>query len=138
MIVIDASVALKWVFDEEWSAEALALIEADETPIAPILMLTEAGNALWRRTVSGEVTAVEAARLLDGLQALPVGYVDERPLLGEALALATTLKHPIYDCIYLAMAIDHDVTLATADLRFARTLRSRGFGDRLKLIGDES
>ena len=134
MIVVDASVALKWVFEEEWSDEAVALLEGDNV-IAPRLMAVEAANALWRRSCTGEITGPEARRLLEGLRALPVGYVDEDVLLGDALDLATRLGHPIYDCVYLATALDHDLRLATADLRFARLLRANGFGDTLHLIG---
>ena len=46
-VVIDASVALKWVFDEPDSEAAEAL--RNEELIAPALWLAEAGNALWRR-----------------------------------------------------------------------------------------
>ena len=46
-VVVDASVALKWVFDEPESEAAVAL--RDEELVAPALWLAEAANALWRR-----------------------------------------------------------------------------------------
>lgn len=135
MIVVDASVALKWVFDEEYGDEAAALRMGADVPIAPTLMLIEAGNALWRRVGRGELTADEAAERLIVLKGLPVGYIEEQALVVPALALAGALQHPVYDCIYLALALRHDIRLATADLRFARKLIDQGHGDRLLLIG---
>lgn len=136
MIVVDASVALKWVFDEEFGAEAWALADGADVPIAPTLMLIEAGNALWRRVRVGELTAAEADDMLEGLSAIPVGYVEESALIAPALVLANSLNHPIYDCIYLALALREKVRLATADLTFARLLIRHGHGDRLHLIGN--
>ncbi len=135
MIVVDASVAVKWVFDEEYGDEAVALRDAPDVPIAPTLMLVEAGNALWRRVGRGELSTEEAAELLAVLQGLPVGYVEEQALVAPALALATAMQHPIYDCIYLALALRQDIQLATADVRFARKLIANGHGERLRLIG---
>lgn len=44
----------------------------------------------------------------------------------QALALATRLDHPAYDCLYLALALSRGAALATADARFARVLRQGG------------
>jgi len=54
-LVIDASVALKWVLDETGGEAASALL--DEELIAPPLWLVEAANALWRRAQRGEISA---------------------------------------------------------------------------------
>ena len=54
-IVIDASVAVKWVLDEPRSDAALAL--RNEQLAAPALWLAEAANALWRHVRVGELTA---------------------------------------------------------------------------------
>ena len=54
-IVIDASVALKWVLNEPETGAALAL--RAEQLIAPALWLAEAANALWRHVRLGEITA---------------------------------------------------------------------------------
>lgn len=136
MIVVDASVALKWVFDEEYGEEALAIQNSLDVPIAPTLMLIEAGNALWRRVGRGELDSAEADELLAALHDIPVGYVEEYALVAPALALASAMNHPIYDCVYLALALREDVRLATADVRFARKLIAHGHHDRLHLIGE--
>jgi predicted nucleic acid-binding protein len=57
-IVIDASVALKWVLAEVNTDAADALLA--EELIAPSLWLIEAANAMWRRSRRGEFDLVEA------------------------------------------------------------------------------
>jgi predicted nucleic acid-binding protein len=42
----------------------------------------------------------------------------------RAFELATALDQPAYDCLYLALAIELEASLATADRRLARVARS--------------
>jgi len=65
-IVIDASVAVKWVLDEPESQAAVAL--GDQELIAPALWLAEAANALWRRAQAGEITNDQAGAFLSELR----------------------------------------------------------------------
>jgi predicted nucleic acid-binding protein len=45
---------------------------------------------------------------------------------GSAAALALALRQPVYDCIYLALALDEQAPLATSDARLASTAESAG------------
>lgn len=119
-IVIDASVALKWVLDEPGQAEADALL--DEELIAPSLWLLEAANALWRRSVRGELTAAEAEERLGELFHAPVTSIRIEEDLVSAARLAAELSHPVYDCLYLALALREHSCLVTADRRFHAAL----------------
>jgi predicted nucleic acid-binding protein len=115
-IVIDASVALKWVLDEPGREAADALLE--EELIAPALWLLEAANALWRRTQRGEISAEEAKERLAELYNAPVTTMTIEDDLLAAADLANRLAHPVYDCLYLAMAIRENTYVVTADSRF--------------------
>ncbi len=132
-LVIDASVALKWVLDEPGGAEAEALL--DEALIAPGLWLIEAANALWKRAGRGEISLDEAAERLQALLNAPVATPRAEDDLASALSLASQLAHPVYDCLYLALAIREDTQVVTADTRFfavaERHAVSRG---RVRLI----
>ncbi len=46
-------------------------------------------------------------------------------LAAEALALALDLDHPVYDCVYLALAIARDLPLVTADRRLIAAAQGR-------------
>jgi predicted nucleic acid-binding protein len=116
--VVDASVAIKWILPEAGS-DAAAALQGDEL-LAPAWWLAEAANALWKRAARGVITAAEAARLLSKLRNAPVAAIPVEPDVDAALALAIELRHPIYDCIYLALAIREKAVLVTADSRFFR------------------
>jgi predicted nucleic acid-binding protein len=45
-------------------------------------------------------------------------------MVPRALVMANALSHPIYDCIYLALAENEATTLVTADLRFLKAVQS--------------
>ncbi|HEU0155826.1 MAG TPA: type II toxin-antitoxin system VapC family toxin, partial [Stellaceae bacterium] len=129
-VVVDASIALKWVLDEPDSVAAAAL--QSEELIAPILWLTEAANALWRYFRSGQITAEEADVRLSALTNAPVASFPVEPHLRSALRLATEIGHPVYDCLYLALAIAHDTHVVTADRRFLTAAQSPGLRGRVR------
>jgi predicted nucleic acid-binding protein len=133
-IVIDASVAVKWVISETGSEPAAALLDQDL--MAPVLWLAEAANALWRRMRIGEITAEQAAARLAELLEAPVASLPIEPFVEEALRLAAQIGHPIYDCLYLAVALRHDVSVVTADRRFASAASGPGLKGRVRLLGE--
>ncbi|MGB6228627.1 MAG: type II toxin-antitoxin system VapC family toxin [Litorimonas sp.] len=119
-VIVDASIALKWVIAEDGSNRAVRLL--DGRPLhAPCLLLTEAANALWviqrRGTINGDGAADALARLRTAPLVFPVSDGD---LVGQALRLAQFLDHPAYDCVYLALAIERRLPVVTADRRFAK------------------
>jgi predicted nucleic acid-binding protein len=133
IIVVDASVAVKWVLDEPGSEAATAL--RGEELIAPVLWLAEASNVIWRRVRIGEIAADEARVRLSELMNAPVASLSMEPCLDRALQLATELDHPIYDCIYLALALRHDAYVVTADNRFATAASRPELTGRVRLLG---
>ncbi len=56
MIVVDASVGLKWVLPEADSPQALALLDSDERLMIPDFWLNEATNVLWLQVRKGLMT----------------------------------------------------------------------------------
>ena len=132
-IVIDASVALKWVFEEPGTEPALAL--RGEQLIAPAIWLAEGANALWRHVRLGEITAAEAFARMGELAEAPVATLSIEPHVPHALRLATELSHPVYDCIYLALALDYDTHVITDDRRFVAAVTDRpDFAGRVQLL----
>jgi predicted nucleic acid-binding protein len=133
-VVFDASVALKWVLDEPGKEAADALLE--EELIAPALWLLEAANALWRRTQRGEISGEEAKERLAELFNAPVTTMNIEDDVLAAADLAHVLGHPVYDCVYLAMAIRERTHAVTADRRFhAAVARSPTLKGVVQLLG---
>ena len=135
-IVIDSSVALKWVLDEPESEAALAL--RSEELIAPGFWLAEAANALWRHARLGQITAEEAFELVDDLTDAPVVSLPIEPRVRQALGLAIEMDRPIYDCLYLAAALHHRTEVVTADRRFASAVARSAHAGRVRLLGREA
>ena len=67
-VVVDASVAVKWLVREEHTDKALSILSAwhDEevTPAAPYLLPFEVANALHRRVFRGQLTVGDASRMI--------------------------------------------------------------------------
>ena len=114
-VVVDASVAAKWLAPEPGSVAAEALL--DDELIAPDLLYAEVANILWKKTVRGEMTAEAAALAARWLLQVPMRIHDGAGLFAESVALAQRLKHPACDCFYLAAALRSDCRLVTADRR---------------------
>jgi predicted nucleic acid-binding protein len=131
--VIDASVAVKWVLRETGSDAADALLD-DHDLIAPALWLVESGNALWRRARIGEITADEAKARLSELRNAPVVSLAIEPHVEQALDLAVELGHPVYDCLYLTVALRHRTQMVTADRRFAAAMNGSHFSGIVRLL----
>ena len=120
-LVIDASVALKWLVEESESEAALALQGRDLA--APALLRIEAANVLRTMVARGVAARGQVLDLLRLLQSAPVMIVDpDDALEGRALELAIELGHPLYDCLYLALAERLGRVLVTADGRFLKAL----------------
>jgi predicted nucleic acid-binding protein len=126
MLVVDASVAIKWVVPEDGEAEdgsdaALGLLERGL--LAPDLLLAEFANVMWKKARRGEIGASQAMEASSVLPAI-VSLVPAASYIDRALEIAIALDHPVYDCIYLAVAQTHDAPLATADRRLAERCRA--------------
>jgi predicted nucleic acid-binding protein len=123
MLIVDASVAMKWVCEEEGSDRAADLLVGWK-PAAPSIWIVETANALWRKTRTNELTADEATERLAALRSAPVRSMPVDDLIEPALKIAASLSHPIYDCLYLAAAIRSNVYVVTADRRFYNIVRN--------------
>lgn len=120
--VVDASVAVKWFVPEELSDKADQLAEAGWTLLAPRLVLAEVANAFWKK-VRRQLMTVEDGR--EHLAALPRFFdhlLETDHLLPDALQLAATLDHPVYDFFYMAIARMRDAMMVTADQRLINRL----------------
>jgi predicted nucleic acid-binding protein len=119
--VVDASVALKWFIAEPDSADAVNLRRAERL-LAPDLIVPEVGNALWKAARRGELSADEVAVAARLMEQSDVELRPMRALLRPAMSLALALDHPVYDCVYLALAAEQDCALVTADEQLIRKM----------------
>ncbi|MBK1630307.1 hypothetical protein CKO31_06005 [Thiohalocapsa halophila] len=133
--VIDASVAVKWVFPdplvEPHADRAVEVLEAIRQGrldvIQPVHWLLETTAVVVRLRPD---ILERATGLLDALE-LPV--CDEHAVLLRAARLAADLDHHLFDTLYHAVALEREATLITADERYVRKANARG---GLACLGD--
>ena len=135
-LVIDASVAVKWLVLEEMSGVAKDLSLATETLVAPRLILTEVANALARKAIQGLMDRQEATRQFRSLPQYLIEIIEIDDMIEPAFLNACALRHPIYDLIYLETARKMDTQLITADRRFASKLAGSEFARYVTLLSD--
>lgn len=89
-------------------------------------------NVAWKRFGRGELKGDEAAAIVDDLLRMPLTVVSSQTLVAPALQLAVATSRTVYDCLYLALAIDRKCKLVTADERFANALAGTAFGKHVR------
>ena len=114
-LIVDASVAVKWLFTEEGSVESRQLLAHRILRYAPDFILTEAANVIWKKARRQEIADAqpyleELARLSNAVVLCP-----SADLVVHASAIALGIDHPVYDCLYLACAEVEGAPLVTAD-----------------------
>lgn len=122
-LVVDASVAVKWLVTEHHSTHALALGSRAEALIAPDLIHAETANALWKKVARQEITTAEALARLDVGPFLETVFPTP-PLVPVALKLALAYGRTVYDSVYLALALGQNCHLVTADRRFFNAVKT--------------
>jgi predicted nucleic acid-binding protein len=113
--VIDASVAVKWFFQEAGSKEALELRDANAQLAAPDIVIVEIAHVVWKKWRRKQVSETDALALIRSARLVFAELVSTVTLIEEASKLSVALSHPIYDCLYLALAQQERVPIATAD-----------------------
>jgi predicted nucleic acid-binding protein len=117
LVVVDASVVLKWFFPETHSDAARRLLTAAHQYMAPDLLFPEVGNAVWKRVRRGELNRDEGQQLIGDLTNVAVETIATRGLIGDACAIAMATGQTVYDSTYLALAVRLDTQVVTADQR---------------------
>jgi len=131
-LVLDASVALKWAVPagkETLTSESLQLLkrytDGEINFIVPDVFWAEVGNVLWkgvRQSRWQQAVAESAASEMRGRNFFTVSSLT---LLPEALKLALFHDRSVYDCLYVALAIQFKTEMITADERLANALAAR-------------
>ena len=124
-VVVDASLAFKWLVEEVDSEKAESLVEVWNDrgiqTIAPYFMSAEVTNILHQRVRRGEMRLEEGLRLIEKLLSSGIELRHSLDIHRRALELASELgQGAAYDAHYLALAEILDCEMWTADERFYR------------------
>jgi predicted nucleic acid-binding protein len=121
-MIADANIVVYWFVETPFTRPARALANSHEL-IAPGFIRLEVANALMKYMRAGVISA-DGVR--DGTAHLDIAiseFVDGVSLVRAAVDLSIEVKHKVYDCLYLALALERQEALATADRRLAEVAR---------------
>lgn len=131
-LVIDTSVVVKWIVPEANSD--LAQLYLDAGPLtAPDLLRAELVHTLTKKVRRREITS-EQAIIGHTLCETALLFLPSMDLSRRALELSLGLRHPAYDCFFLALTESINGTLITADERLALRCASTPFASLIKLL----
>lgn len=137
IVIVDASVAVRWSIRDEFSPAADRLLSNDVLAFAPDLVFPELANALWKMERSLSISAEQANR---ALIEVPRGFdrvFDSAAFFERSFEIARTLNHPAYDCFYLALSEALQAPLVTLDRRLFNRTRGTPWADRTTLLGGD-
>ena len=138
-VVVDASVAAKWILAEEHSDLALALLSdckrAWVRMLAPALLPIEAASIVRTRILRGQFTIEEARKALSALILLEITISADPALSYLALDVACSYQlRSIYDSHYVALAMREGCDLWTADKKLVDIIIAQA--PSVRWIGD--
>ncbi len=141
--VVDASVAGKWILDDEHGVEEatdyLVRLLADEIRLhAPVLLNYEFGSLLTRATRENG-RPIESRQSLQAMKIfleLPITYhtLDSQAYL-DTLKLANDYRCSFQDASYFWLAPSLQCRLLTADVEFVRKLPVEMVNDHIAGVG---
>jgi predicted nucleic acid-binding protein len=121
MIIVDASVALKWIKEEEsFRDKALDLFQKHKTGldqiIVPNLIYIELANALVTKSNTSDELVKGALKFI--FEAELKNYEVSQKTLLNTSALAKKYNTSVYDMLYAVVAKENKANLITADDKF--------------------
>lgn len=118
-LVVDASIALTWCFDDEASSETDAIFERvrDDGAVVPGLWYLELANVLLQAERQGRIAPGDAVTRLALITQLPIvaDVHSETRTWRDVLPLARAEGLTIYDAAYLELAVRRGLWLSTRD-----------------------
>lgn len=129
VFVIDASVAAKWFLPDRSETlvdEATQLLaryaEGQVRLVVPDLFWAEFGNILWKAVRRGRCSQKAAETGLAAMKSRGLPTITSGTLVEAAFAIATAFDRTVYDSLYIALAIDCQGQLITADEKLANAV----------------
>ena len=125
--VLDCSVTVAWLFDDETTPETDALLDRlkDDRALVPMLWHLEIANVLARAHRHKRISGAQVAAHVNLLSRLPIltDAETQSHAFREILAIAGTQRLSTYDAAYLELAMRRGMALATLDKALVRAAR---------------
>lgn len=123
-LVVDASVCLKWIFEEEDSPKARLLLQKQEQKevllLVPELWEYEILNGFTSAVLRKKISHAKAKILLKLVLEAHLEIISMSDLLGKSLENAKKYQISGYDSAYLTLAKENKILLISADDRLVK------------------
>ena len=134
--VVDSSVAMKWYIPESLFAQAVGLQSCGIPLHAPDFLEIELAAIAWKKIRRDGLARADADFIIAQLPALPLTRHPTGPLVAPAFELADRINRTVYDCIYLALAVQLDGVMVTADEKLANALAGTAWANRITKLAE--
>jgi predicted nucleic acid-binding protein len=121
-LVIDSSVALKWIVEEVDSDIARRLMLSDHALACPEFALAEIANGLRCKERMAVLSPDAVIRAIDALPRFFAVLLSTQSLISDAMKLSQAIDHSVYDCLYAVASRALVAPLVTADAKFVAKL----------------
>ncbi|MGH7869092.1 MAG: type II toxin-antitoxin system VapC family toxin [Candidatus Dormibacteraceae bacterium] len=128
--VLDASVTLSWLFEDEQTAYTESILDYlyNSSAVVPTIWPLEIGNSMVVGERRGRVSIARGEQFLRQLGDLPISVesVDLNRLFSSLLNIAREHQLSVYDASYLELALRDGIPLASKDTRLCRGAQALG------------
>ena len=135
VFVLDCSIAMAWLFNDEATPKTEALLTrlTTETALVPAWWFIEITNVLAMAERKGRITPIQSDAFIADLGKLGIEQDDEAPRRTFTYLLPMCRRHRLtsYDAIYLDLAVRRNLPLATLDDDLRKTAKKLG----VRLLG---
>ena len=135
-LIVDASVAVKWLVPELHAVDSLRLLDRDIVLLAPDIILAEVGNVLWKKWRRDEIESASVPEMIADFRKIPLRLWKTEHLVFDAWNIAQSYLRSYYDSLYVALAIKNDCRMVTADLKLYNALKATSFKKYILWIED--
>jgi predicted nucleic acid-binding protein len=126
-LVLDSSVAIKWVLPEKDTPKAVRLRNefrrGAHQLFAPDVFPVEVSHALTRAERRGVIRPPAAIKRLSNVLSYPPVLYPYLPLLVRAVGISSQTRQGVYDYLYVALAEREGCELLTADAKLITNLQ---------------
>lgn len=128
--VLDCFVTMTWLFQEEATAETLALRDGlvQNNCYVPSIWPLEVNNVLWVSTRNKKITDLQAERFKYLLKSLPIEIDLKASDMINDVIFELSKKYNIscYDAAYLELSLREKLPLATLDKGLSKASKNTG------------
>jgi predicted nucleic acid-binding protein len=98
---------------------------AEVSLLVPDIFWAECGNIIWKAVRHHRLSRLDGEVAILSMMRRSIPTISSASLLSEALPIAFNFERSVYECLYVALAVQSETQLITADERLANALAAR-------------